>query len=64
MVFIYLETSANTKHLMGCDTKDLDSVMGLDDVFKDVPDPFDGIETCRLQENYYRDTLGLIVSLT
>lgn len=42
----------------------LDSINGLDDVFTEVTDPFDGIETCYRQEKYYREDLGLIVSCT
>lgn len=42
---------------------DPDSVTGLDSAFKDVSNPFQGLETCYLQEKYFRDTLGLIVSL-
>lgn len=38
------------------------SIEGLDDVFVDVIDPFDGLETCHLQEKYFREKLGLIVS--
>ena len=29
---------------------DPDAVEGLDDIFKNVTDPFEGIETCHLQE--------------
>lgn len=39
-----------------------ESISGLDDVFKDVADPFKGIDTCHLQEKYYKEVLGLIVS--
>ena len=42
---------------------DPDTIEGLDDIFKNVTDPFEGIETCHLQEKYLRETLGLIVSL-
>lgn len=41
---------------------DLNQIEGLDDSFKQVIDPFEGIETCHLQERYFRETLGLIVS--
>lgn len=41
---------------------DPDSIRGLDSAFENVVDPFDGIETCYLQEKYFRETLGLIVS--
>ena len=39
------------------------SVDGLEGVFCDVTDPFQGIETCHLQEKYFRETLGLTVCL-
>lgn len=34
----------------------------LDNLFDDVVKPFNGIETCYLQEKYYQNALGLIVS--
>lgn len=37
-------------------------VDGLESVFEDVTNPFKGLETCYLQEKYFRDTLGLVVS--
>ena len=42
---------------------DPDSIVGLDLAITNVIDPFDGIETCYLQEKYYRDHLNLIVSI-
>ena len=42
---------------------DPDSV-GLGKVFKDIVDPFNGLETCYLQEKYFRDSLNLIVSIS
>lgn len=41
---------------------DLDSVSGFEDTFEDVIDPFDSINTCYLQEKYFREKFGLIVS--
>lgn len=38
------------------------SIKGLNNAFSDVADPFEGIETCHLQEKYFREKLGLIVS--
>lgn len=35
---------------------------GLGDVFQNVINPFEGIDTEFLQEKYYREQLGLIVS--
>ena len=40
-----------------------DSIDGLDAIIHDIADPFKGIETCHLQEKYYHETLGLIVSI-
>ena len=39
------------------------SVDGLEGVFCDVTDPFQGIETCHLQEKYFREKVRLTVSL-
>ena len=39
---------------------DFEAIHGLDDVFNDLPNPFCGIETSYLQENYYRQSLGLV----
>ena len=37
--------------------------VGLDTIFQDIVDPFNGLETCRHQENYFRESLHLIVSI-
>ena len=42
---------------------DPDSIESLNDLFMSITDPFEGIETCHLQEKYFRETFGLIVSL-
>lgn len=42
---------------------DPSSIHGLDTVFEDVTNPFDGLETNHLQEKFFRDTFGLVVSL-
>ena len=42
---------------------DPNSISGLDSIFIDAPDLFGGIETCHLQEKYYREKLNLIVSI-
>ena len=42
---------------------DPSSIKGLDSIFKTVPDPFNGIETCHLQEEYFYNELHLVVSL-
>ena len=39
-------------------------IEGLDDIFENLADPFDGLETCYKQEKYFLDNLGLIVSVT
>ena len=41
---------------------DPNSIKGLNDVFESSINPFDNIETSHLQEKYYREELGLIVS--
>lgn len=38
------------------------SISGLDGVFEEI-DPFDGLRTFHLQEKYFHEKLGLIVSL-
>ena len=43
---------------------DADSVEGLQDLFQDLPSPFEGLETRHLQEKYFRESLGLVVRLT
>ena len=40
---------------------DIDEIEGLNEVFRDVPNPFEGLETCYKQEKFYRETLGLVV---
>lgn len=40
-----------------------DEIPGLQDVFAGLRDPFQDIDTCFKQEKYYRECLGLIVSL-
>ena len=42
---------------------DLDSVTGRDEVFSDATRPFAGLETGFKQEKYFRDVLGLLVSV-
>ena len=39
-------------------------IEGLNDIFEDLADPFDGLDTCYRQEEYFLDNLGLIVSVT
>ncbi len=41
---------------------DPDTIDGLVSAFSTAIDPFEGIETHHLQEKYFRETLGLIVS--
>lgn len=42
---------------------DPDTVDGLGRALNEVADPFEGIQTCHLQEQYYHDQLGLVVSV-
>ena len=39
------------------------SVHGLDDLFKEILNPFDGLETGHKQEEYFKECLGLVVSM-
>jgi hypothetical protein len=41
---------------------DVNNVEGLDDLFNDVPQPFEELETRHKQEKYFQDKLGLVVS--
>ena len=38
-------------------------LVGLDDVFDDIVRPFDGLETAFKQEKYFKECLGLVVSI-
>lgn len=40
---------------------ELNSVEGLQDVFQNVPSPFEGLETRYKQEKFFRETLNLVV---
>lgn len=42
---------------------DPDSITGFSEAFDKVADPFHGLDTCCLQENYFRDKLHLVVSI-
>ena len=37
--------------------------VGLEKVFEDIVHPYHGLETCHLQEKYFRESLDLIVSI-
>jgi hypothetical protein len=39
-----------------------EDIPNLEDVFTQLSDPFDGIETCYKKEKYYKESLGLIVN--
>lgn len=41
---------------------DVSNILGLDDLFEQVPQPFEDLETRHKQEKYFRENLGLIVS--
>ena len=43
---------------------EISSIDGLQEVFEDVPSPFDGLETRHKQEKFYTESLGLVVSHT
>ena len=38
-------------------------VAGLPDVFQNIASPFIGLETRHMQEKFYRENFGLVVSL-
>ena len=40
---------------------DPDTIVGLDDVFSEMVQPFSGLETGYKQESYFKDVLGLLV---
>ena len=39
------------------------NLIELDTVFQDISDPFNGLHTSYLQEKYYNEKLGLVVSM-
>ena len=41
---------------------DVNSILGLDDLFEQVPQPCEELETRHKQEKYFCETLGLVVS--
>ena len=42
---------------------DVEKMTGLQEVFNDIPSPFQGLETRYLQEKYYHENLGLVVRI-
>ena len=56
--------NARVRERLASSSIDADSVEGLQDVFQDLPSPFEGLETRHLQEKYFRESLGLVVRLT
>ena len=42
---------------------DSNTLPGLDEVFDNIPKPFDGLETRFKQEKYYRESLFLVISM-
>lgn len=42
---------------------DVEKITGLQEVFNDIPSPFQGLETRYLQEKYYHENLGLVVRI-
>ena len=38
-------------------------ITDLDDVFEEISHPFNGLETAYKQEKYFKDSLGLVVSI-
>ena len=44
----------------GINVEDID---GLDQLFEDLPHPFEGLKTRFLQKNFFRESLGLVVGI-
>lgn len=55
--------TANVRSKLSTAGIDYREVEGLPETFEDVPSPFDGLESRYKQEKYYRDFLGLVVSI-
>ena len=55
--------SASVREKLSSNGIDVDDIDGLDQVFEDVPHPFEGLKTRFLQEKYYRQSLGLVVGI-
>ena len=59
-----IRAKAGVRAKLATEGIDPDTVTGLDEVFLDVIHPFNGLETGFKQEKYFRDVLGLLVSMT
>lgn len=58
-----MRAKAGVRAKLATEGIDPDTVTGLDEVFSDITHPFGGLETGFKQEKYFRDELGLLVSI-
>ena len=56
-----MRTKAGVRAKLASSGIDPDNVIGLDNVFTDMVQPFSGLETGYKQESYFKDVLGLLV---
>ena len=54
---------ARVRETLASSGVDVCSIDGLQEVFEEVPHPFEGLETRFKQEKFFTETLGLVVSL-
>ena len=54
---------AGVKHKLSISGIDPSDISGLDDLFSDVSDPFNGLETAYLQDKFVAQELGYVVSI-
>lgn len=52
---------ARVRERLASTSIEISSIDGLQEVFEDVPRPFDGLETMHKQEKFYTESLGLVV---
>ena len=57
------QLSARVRERLASSGVDEEKIEGLQEVFQDIPSPFEGLETRHLQEKYFRESLGLVVSM-
>ena len=54
---------AEVRRTMAENGIDVASIAGLPEVFQNMPSPFIGLETRHMQEKFYHENFGLVVSL-
>ena len=60
--FTIARLQANVKATIADSGIDVDAISGLDGAFANISDPFSELDTAYLQEKFYKEKLGLIVS--